>query len=196
MSPNPTPSQELIDKFINELKSLGNSAGNKRLQDTLNLSEKDYTWIKDYLITTGTIATGRGRGGSVRLVVEIGVAVGDTVFRNSFIVEQESQPEPEPTTEVEVQPDEASLTDETLTITVDTIKSKYQRLKDDIKSFKEGMKVVRPMIEDLSEEYAWRHLRTYMITRTDDRNVYVVPHPNRKREPELQALPKGFYVKN
>lgn len=178
MSPNPTPSQELIDKFINELKSLGNSAGNKRLQGILNLSEKDYTWIKDYLITTGTIAPGRGRGGSVRLV------------------EQQPQPEPAPTTEVEVQPDEASLTDETLTITVDTIKSKYQRLKDDIKSFKEGMKVVRPMIEDLSEEYAWRHLRTYMITRTDDRNVYVVPHPNRKREPELQALPKGFYVKN
>lgn len=186
----PTPSNELINKFIDVIKDNGNSAGNKKIQDTLSLSDKDYTWVKDHLINQGLVVPGRGRGGSLRLVEQA------TVTAVPKPTAPEPAPEPAPAPEPEVVASPEDLLDEDLTITIDTIKSKYQRLKDDIKAFKTGMKVVRPMTDSLREEYAWRHMRTYMVTRTDDTNVYVVPHPNRKKEPELQALPKGFYVRH
>ena len=55
------------DRFLEALTQLGGSAGNVRLRETLQLEEEVYVSIKDALVKSGTILTGRGRGGSVLL---------------------------------------------------------------------------------------------------------------------------------
>jgi type I restriction enzyme M protein len=57
------------DGFLEALTQLGGSAGNVRLRDTLQWDEEVYSNVKDALIESGTILTGRGRGGSVSLAV-------------------------------------------------------------------------------------------------------------------------------
>ncbi|AVA15091.1 class I SAM-dependent DNA methyltransferase [Sphingopyxis sp. MG] len=57
------------DGFLEALTQLGGSAGNVRLRDTLQWDEEVYSNVKDALIESGTILTGRGRGGSVSLAI-------------------------------------------------------------------------------------------------------------------------------
>jgi type I restriction enzyme M protein len=55
------------DRFLEALTQLGGSAGNVRLRETLQWEEEVYVSIKDALVKSGAILTGRGRGGSVLL---------------------------------------------------------------------------------------------------------------------------------
>ena len=54
--------------FLEKLESLGGSAGNGKLQTLLNLDDAQYEAVKAELIAEGKIETGRGRGGSVKLI--------------------------------------------------------------------------------------------------------------------------------
>lgn len=185
MVKNPTPPKKVIDKFITQLQAEGNSAGNKKLQEKLSLSDNDYSWVKDYLINEGVIVPGRGRGGSVKLLnAEPQTAVTS--------IPKAKKPKTEPVQTYDEDYEDNTQPNEPLEV----IKSKYIKVKDDLSAFKKGMKVVRPMTSMFSEEYAWNHSRTYIVTNVDNKYVYVQPHPNRKKEPELSALPRGFYTKN
>lgn len=53
--------------FLNTLTDLGGSSGNKALRDALGWDEPTYNAVKDDLVASGKIATGRGRGGSVTI---------------------------------------------------------------------------------------------------------------------------------
>lgn len=55
------------DRFLEVLAELGGSAGNVRLRDTLQWDEDAYAAVKNALVESGVILTGRGRGGSVLL---------------------------------------------------------------------------------------------------------------------------------
>ena len=54
--------------FLEKLENLGGSAGNGKLQSLLNLDDAQYEAVKAELIAEGKIETGRGRGGSVKLL--------------------------------------------------------------------------------------------------------------------------------
>lgn len=62
-----TSTEKNIERFINTLETMGGSAGNQRLQETLGWSEPTYNHIKQQLLAEGRIIPGRGRGGSVAL---------------------------------------------------------------------------------------------------------------------------------
>lgn len=55
------------DRFLEALTQLGGSAGNVRLRETLQWEEDVYAAVKNALVESGAILTGRGRGGSVLL---------------------------------------------------------------------------------------------------------------------------------
>ncbi|RYM12885.1 type I restriction-modification system subunit M [Sphingobium cupriresistens] len=55
------------DRFLEALTQLGGSAGNVRLRETLQWDEEAYAAVKNALVGSGAILTGRGRGGSVLL---------------------------------------------------------------------------------------------------------------------------------
>ncbi|WP_207781385.1 site-specific DNA-methyltransferase [Novacetimonas pomaceti] len=55
------------NEFLEALRAEGGSAGNGTLRERLAWDEGDYRDVKDALLADGTIASGRGRGGSVRL---------------------------------------------------------------------------------------------------------------------------------
>ncbi len=64
-----------IDEFKDQLASLGGSAGNEKLRTNLKWDKEFYWRVQGKLIEDGSIVTGRGRGGSVRLV-ESGIVSG------------------------------------------------------------------------------------------------------------------------
>lgn len=55
-------------RFVETLKSLGDSAGNGKLRRELGWTEGTYDRVRSHLIDEGTVVAGRGRGGSVALV--------------------------------------------------------------------------------------------------------------------------------
>lgn len=59
---------KLNEKFLSALVSLGGSAGNQRLRESLGWQESTYDRVKAALIEAGRIVPGRGRGGSVAVV--------------------------------------------------------------------------------------------------------------------------------
>ncbi|KAF0095629.1 MAG: SMC domain-containing protein [Puniceicoccaceae bacterium 5H] len=59
---------ELEQAFLRALRDKGGSAGNQSLRSELEWSEEVYDQMKGRLLATGSITTGRGRGGSVVLV--------------------------------------------------------------------------------------------------------------------------------
>lgn len=61
--------EELKKQFIEHLKSLKGSAGNKMLRGRLACSDDDYWRIHRELFDEGKITKGRGKGGSVQLVL-------------------------------------------------------------------------------------------------------------------------------
>lgn len=63
----PTVTAELRDAFLTALDAAGGSAGSQRLCRALDWDEATYQAVKKDLLTTRTILTGRGRGGSVSL---------------------------------------------------------------------------------------------------------------------------------
>lgn len=63
-----TSTEQLIERFIATLVSLGSSAGNQRLLETLGWQDSTYQRIKLQLIEDGRLLPRRGRGGSVALV--------------------------------------------------------------------------------------------------------------------------------
>jgi hypothetical protein len=56
-----------VQEFIAALEKLGGSSGNKRLRQELGWDEELYWKVQGNLISDGRLATGRGKGGSVRL---------------------------------------------------------------------------------------------------------------------------------
>ncbi|WP_235433119.1 type I restriction-modification system subunit M [Pseudomonas frederiksbergensis] len=62
-----TSTEQLIERFIAMLTSLGGNAGNQRLLEALGWQDNTYQRIKRQLIDVGQIRPGRGRGGSVVL---------------------------------------------------------------------------------------------------------------------------------
>lgn len=60
--------EQLIERFIATLASLGGSAGNQRLLEALGWQHGTYQHVKQQLIDDGRIRPGRGRGGSIALV--------------------------------------------------------------------------------------------------------------------------------
>ncbi|MEH0833618.1 class I SAM-dependent DNA methyltransferase [Pectobacterium cacticida] len=62
-----TSTEQLIERFIATLGSLGGSAGNQRLLEALGWQDSTYQRIKRQLIEDGRLFPGRGRGGSVAL---------------------------------------------------------------------------------------------------------------------------------
>ena len=59
--------ENLRQRFISALESLGGSAGNGKLQAELGWQEDTYWNVHAALIEDKTITKGRGRGGSVSL---------------------------------------------------------------------------------------------------------------------------------
>ena len=55
-----------VDAFISKLEIAGGSSGNGNLRQSLGWDEEVYWKVQGYLIETGKIVAGRGRGGSVR----------------------------------------------------------------------------------------------------------------------------------
>ena len=64
-------------QFLDGLRALGGSAGNRRLRDALGWDEATYDSVRLALIDAALIKPGRGRGGSVALADSEGVASGD-----------------------------------------------------------------------------------------------------------------------
>lgn len=62
-----TSTEQLIERFIVTLTTLGGSAGNQRLLEALGWQDSTYQRIKQQLIEDGRVRPGRGRGGSVAL---------------------------------------------------------------------------------------------------------------------------------
>ena len=54
-------------EFLGALEALGGSAGNGKLRDLLGWAEASYEAVKEALVASGQLRTGRGRGGSVSL---------------------------------------------------------------------------------------------------------------------------------
>lgn len=61
-------------EFLDALRTLGGSAGNGRLRETLGWDEATYDGVRLALIDDGLIRPGRGRGGSVALAADEGSA--------------------------------------------------------------------------------------------------------------------------
>ena len=59
--------EELKKQLIDRLTEMGGKAGNQSLRESLGWEEDVYDSIKDGLIETGSVLTGRGRGGSIIL---------------------------------------------------------------------------------------------------------------------------------
>jgi len=70
-----TSTEQLVERFIATLTSLGGSAGNQRLLEALGWQDSTYQRIKQQLIEDGRVRPGRGRGGSVALSTITQVAV-------------------------------------------------------------------------------------------------------------------------
>ena len=54
-------------EFLGALEALGGSAGNGKLRELLGWDEATYETVKQGLMASGQLQTGRGRGGSVSL---------------------------------------------------------------------------------------------------------------------------------
>ena len=172
----PTPEQKTINQFIETLKSIGGKAGNKKLQETLQLNDTTYTWVRDYLIEEGQLKPGRGRGGSVKLLEG-----------------EEAQQAKEA---IQAKKEAASIAQTTIEdehFDLEEVKAKYKKLPDEITAFEQGMHVVRPMLNMFSEERAWKHMKHYTVTKTMEGYVFVKPRPTKKDSIELSSPPEGFY---
>ena len=67
-SPGPTTDQEALQEdFLGALEALGGSAGNGKLCNLLGWDEAAYEAVKEQLLSSGQLQSGRGRGGSVSL---------------------------------------------------------------------------------------------------------------------------------
>ncbi len=69
-----TSDSELCSSFLGGPPTNGASVGNGRLQRTLNWDEATYLRVKNLLIDEGQIRVGRGRGGTVSLLVQSEIA--------------------------------------------------------------------------------------------------------------------------
>lgn len=172
---NPKPDESLINKFIGTLTGLGGKSGNKKLQQELNLNDIDYKWVRDHLVHDGQLKLGRGRGGSVQLLT------GDEVLEaRAAIQEREAA-------SVTSSPREESE------FKLEEVKSRFRKVPDKIDAFEPGMHVVRPMFSMFNEHNAWKNIRHYTVTKTEEGYVFVRPIPNRKDSVELSSPPVGFY---
>lgn len=63
-----------VQEFIPTLEKMGGSSGNGSLRQALHWDEEFYWKVQGYLISEGLLATGRGKGGSVRLTQSRGFA--------------------------------------------------------------------------------------------------------------------------
>lgn len=172
----PQPEQDTINEFIEALKNLGGKSGNKKLQTKLNMNDTTYTWIRDYLINEGQIKPGRGRGGSVKLLNE------EEAQQAKQEIQEKQYKEQIKTHETEEE-----------NFNLEQIKNKYKEIPEDLNEFTPGMHVVRPMLNTLTEHNAWRHMKHYTVTKTQEGFVFVKPLPTRKNQVELASPPTGFY---
>lgn len=79
--------QSRREAFLVALRGLGGSAGNGKLRERLGWDESAYDAVKSVLVADGTIQPGRGRGGSVALVI--------TIAELSETDEEDTEPVPE-----------------------------------------------------------------------------------------------------
>jgi hypothetical protein len=68
--PDTSLANEDPDRFIEALTALNGKAGNTRLREQLGWDEATYATVKDQLISEERIVPGKGRGGSVAIVVD------------------------------------------------------------------------------------------------------------------------------
>ena len=81
-------------QLLDALRASGGSAGNGKLQSALGWSETEYQEVRDALIREGLIASGRGRGGSVRLTEGDAVPVASVASRSMAAVATSGRPSP------------------------------------------------------------------------------------------------------
>lgn len=62
--------EDQVDRFVNALQALGATAGNYTLIEKLGWNEEEYWRIRDKALAKGLVVRGRGRGGSVSIVLE------------------------------------------------------------------------------------------------------------------------------
>ena len=77
--------------FVDALTRLGGSAGNQKLQETLGWAADRYDAVKERLLQDGKIESGRGRGGSVKLVA---TATGTAPDLFDYAAKPKPVPEP------------------------------------------------------------------------------------------------------
>lgn len=81
-------------QLLDALRASGGSAGNGKLQSALGWSEAEYQEVRDALIREGMIASGRGRGGSVRLTEGDAVPVASLASRSMAAATTAERPAP------------------------------------------------------------------------------------------------------
>jgi type I restriction enzyme M protein len=80
-----------LSVFVDALTRLGGSAGNQKLQETLGWAADRYDAVKERLLQDGKIESGRGRGGSVKLVA---TATGTAPDLFDYAAKPKPVPEP------------------------------------------------------------------------------------------------------
>lgn len=180
--------QDIIQILIDH----GGRLSNVRLKETLELNEVDYTRERDEAINLGVIKIGRGRGGSVMLVKEEHLKAAAEVAEILLEEERSSKKSRRKNTQDNTDNDipKVPLTDEEYSM--EWQKANYEPVPADLSEFKPGMYVVRPPTYLFSELEAWRNLRHYVVTHTDDKSVYVRNRYNTFAE-TIPTKPEGFY---
>lgn len=67
------PAEEQLDEFLGALEALHGHSGNGKLRELLGWDEASYDAVKAELVSRRIVVPGRGKGGSVPLVGELGV---------------------------------------------------------------------------------------------------------------------------
>jgi hypothetical protein len=173
----PTPSQELISEFKGNILTQGGKIGTAKIKQLLNWREEDFDWVKNYLLETGQIKLGRGRGGSLQ--------VNTNEQQENFLSKiKQAQEEQQEQTETEE------------TFDLESLKKKFKAIPEETSAFKPGMKVSRLQSHLFTtEEYAWKYMNHYVVTEVHDDKIFVVPK-NVKGAEALPTKPVRFYTRN
>jgi len=173
----PTPGKELIHKFTGTIIGNNGKMGTSKLKDALGWSENDFDWVKTYLIDTGQVKVGRGRGGSIQINTPEEQKTQQTKIQETEAAKQEAKNE-----------------EQEEIFNLDAIKNKYKLLPEDITAFKPGMKISRlPTHLYTNEEHVWKYMNHYIVTGIKDDNLIVVPRNVKGAEP-IQTKPVRFYA--
>jgi chromosome segregation ATPase len=65
----PVITEEQHDQLLSRLREVGGKSGNVSLREALGWNDATYNEVKDYLVSSGKLVLGKGRGGSIALPV-------------------------------------------------------------------------------------------------------------------------------